>query len=81
MITCEPLNKFQPGLLSRLLNESYQELLDKYPNLWGKEPQKWAQFDQEAFDNLDSVGKCVEVNNSTKFTQGFKSGSITQASI
>lgn len=57
-----PIFEHRPGLLFDLLSQSYQELLLADPVHWAGERAGWRQFDQEAFSNPDTVGRCVFVS-------------------
>lgn len=56
-----PLREHEPGILLRLLDASYRELVDAFPEQWSGEARSWAGFDAAAFAKPDTVGACVFV--------------------
>lgn len=68
-----PLRGHPPGILSGLLRRSYAPMLDADPDLLGRERESWEIFDREAFENLDSVGRCVFVSCAGEHVVGFGS--------
>lgn len=52
----------QKGLIFALLSKSYFDLLDKYQFEHKKDMiDDWRKFDEVAFHNLETIGKCVFV--------------------
>lgn len=47
------IDKYEPGIIYRLLSISYEEMLDEQLK------QKFQQFDKEVFDNPDTIGACT----------------------
>jgi len=60
-LTFEPITEYEPGILARMLRESYAEVLAESPQYWSAEPAKWDAFDREVFANLGTIGRCVFV--------------------
>jgi len=50
--------KGDPGIVARLLNESYAELVEAEPDPWLEEKQGWLQFDRDVFNYPETVGAC-----------------------
>lgn len=61
----QPISEFDGGTLYNLLTRTYKgSPLENYENI----KQKWADYDTEAYNNLETVGKCgfiTEINNKT----------------
>ena len=49
----------RPGIVARLLNQSYAELVEAEPEVWGPERARWEQTDRDVFGHPDSVGACT----------------------
>ncbi|MGD9124835.1 MAG: GNAT family N-acetyltransferase, partial [Desulfarculaceae bacterium] len=47
------------GIIARLLNQSYAGLVQAEPELWEPEKKNWEKFDQEVFENPQTVGACT----------------------
>ncbi len=62
MLTFMPLRQYEPGIIARLLVESYAPLLAEDPLRWGSERDRWEEFDREAFANLDTIGACTFIS-------------------
>jgi GNAT superfamily N-acetyltransferase len=56
MLKFEPITKFERGLIFRLLSQSFAEVLND------ELQAKIKQFDNDAFENPDTVGACVFVS-------------------
>jgi len=56
-----PLKTHRPGTLNALLERSYLELTDAFPERWAQEKDRWLEFDGQAFANPATVGACVFV--------------------
>jgi N-acetylglutamate synthase-like GNAT family acetyltransferase len=56
MLTFEPITKFERGIIFQLLSQSFAELLNDDLE------KKIKQFDDDIFDNPDTVGACVFVS-------------------
>ena len=59
-LTFEPLCQYQPGILERLLTESYAAL-DVGQNRRAAFQARWRQADRDSFDHLETIGRCVFV--------------------
>lgn len=51
-----------PGTVARLLNESYAQLLHDEPDPWLSEQASWEAFDQDVFENPETVGASTYVS-------------------
>ncbi len=60
--TFEPISRFSPGELAGIIGRSYAGLVEKWPDRWEREREKWEDFDRRAFARPDTVGKCVFVS-------------------
>jgi len=56
-----PLKTHKPGTLCALLERSYLELTDAFPERWAQEKERWQQFDESAFAAPATIGACVFV--------------------
>ncbi len=72
-LTFEPLSAFSPGALADIIGRSYAALVELEPDLWGQEPEKWANFDRRAFAQPDTIGRCVFVSQLGNETVGLGS--------
>ena len=61
MLTFTSITQHKRGILASLLVRSYAAIPETDPQFWDEERSKWHRFDREAFDNPDTVGKCVFV--------------------
>ena len=68
-----PLRQYPRGIIASLLRRSYAPLLAADPDVWGRESEGWEEFDREAFENLNTVGKCVFVSCLDEEVVGFGS--------
>jgi len=68
-----PLSGHEPGIILRLLAQSYQELVDASPEFAASEAPRWAEYDDEAFSHPDTVGACIFVTCLGRFPIGFGS--------
>ena len=50
------------GIIADLLRKSYAGMASSDPLYWRGEEEEWAQFDRDAFENPETVGKCVFVS-------------------
>jgi GNAT superfamily N-acetyltransferase len=57
-----PISLLSPGALTDLLRKSYAGLVEKWPDHWAREAEKWDDFDRQAFAHPETVGKCVFVS-------------------
>jgi GNAT superfamily N-acetyltransferase len=62
LLTFEPVSVFSPGELALIIGRSYAALVEERPDVWGREREKWADFDRRAFADPDTVGRCVFVS-------------------
>mgnify|MGYP001589717652 CR=1 FL=1 len=60
-LTFEPISLCSAGALAEIIGKSYSELVEKWPEAWEREHEKWEDFDRQAFAHPDTVGKCVFV--------------------
>jgi RimJ/RimL family protein N-acetyltransferase len=51
----------EPGVISRLLRESYADLIEAEPDPWRSEARRWDEFDAEVFAHSDTVGECTRL--------------------
>jgi GNAT superfamily N-acetyltransferase len=56
-----PLKDHKPGTLLTLLERSYLELTDAFPERWTQEKERWLEFDTEAFNCPATIAACVFV--------------------
>ncbi len=61
LLSFEPIARFAPGDLARIIGRSYAALVESSPEVWGREREKWQDFDRLAFADPDTVGRCVFV--------------------
>lgn len=47
------------GTIAELLENSYVSFYSQHPEIWSVERKEFADFDQLAFDNQETVGRCV----------------------
>lgn len=73
VLTFEPLSAFSPGELADILGRSYAALVEEEPDLWGREREKWADFDRRAFAHPETIGRCVFVSRHGSETVGLGS--------
>jgi GNAT superfamily N-acetyltransferase len=62
MITFSSPLTYGPGIILRLLKESYAEMISMDPSFWKREEQFWAKYDHDVFQNPDSIGTCTFVS-------------------
>lgn len=48
-----------PGIISRLLNESYAELIEDESEVWEAEKANWEESDRNVFENPSTIGACT----------------------
>ena len=48
-----------PGVIARLLNESYAALVESEPEVWAREKAEWKAADRSVFENPGTVGACT----------------------
>lgn len=57
MLAFTTITRHRPGTIAFLLLQSYADLLvDQH---WEEEREKWLQFDQEVFENPETIGECT----------------------
>ena len=49
----------KPGIIARLLNQSYAELFKAQPEVWGPEKANWEDADRNVFENPGTIGACT----------------------
>ena len=59
MIKFKQISEVQSGLIYQILNISYQGLFQDPKIDRAKYLLDWQKFDQEVFDNPNTIGKCV----------------------
>ncbi|NIA14643.1 MAG: GNAT family N-acetyltransferase [Nitrospiraceae bacterium] len=42
-----------------MLNQSYAELVEAEPELWGAEKDAWSESDRDVFDHPETIGACT----------------------
>jgi len=72
MLTFKPLSSLKPGQLFEMLESSYRDLIEKY-DVKNKDKylESWQQSDRNAFNNLETIGKCVLVTHVDNKPVGF----------
>lgn len=74
MIVFKPLKEFNEGIIFDMLVKSYKEVLSKMSEekktVW---MEKWKQNDKDAFNNLNTIGKCYFVTCDNDKIVGFGS--------
>ncbi len=61
MLTFTSIRPYPTGTIALLLSRSYAEILKTEREYWEREKQNWEQFDRDAFENPETIGKCVLV--------------------
>jgi len=59
MISYKTIDYFKPGIIQRLIKNSYQHLIPYFPAEKERFYKQWEQEDKNAFKNPDSIGKHV----------------------
>ena len=67
IISFQPISEFDPGTIYNILTQSYTG--SPYEN----EKHLWADFDDESYNNIETVGKCVFISILNNKTIGFAS--------
>ncbi len=49
----------QPGVIARLLSQSYAALVDLEPEIWAPESLNWEETDRNVFENPRTIGACT----------------------
>ncbi len=73
MLTFESITRHKLGILSSLLTESYSALLSSGGHFWQDEKANWIKFDEEVFDNPNTIGRCVFLTRFNTDVVGFSS--------
>lgn len=74
MLTFKPLSSLKRGQLFEMLMKSYKDLIEKYDTKnKDKYIESWEQSDKSAFDNPETVGRCVLVTHLDDKAVGFTS--------
>lgn len=53
------IEKYSPGVITDLLQRSYFSFYSQLPGVWEVEKKEFDEFDQQAFEYPDTVGRCV----------------------
>jgi GNAT superfamily N-acetyltransferase len=61
----------EPGIIFRLLDQSYAELVRTHPELWEPEKENWEEFDRDVFENPGTIGACTFLTWFGKALVGF----------
>jgi ribosomal protein S18 acetylase RimI-like enzyme len=61
----------KPGIIARLLDQSYAELVKAEPELWEPEKMNWEETDRNVFQNPDTIGACTFLSLCGKDIAGF----------
>ena len=67
------MNEFERGIIYKLLYESYAELLKAKPGYVEKYKASWQKTDDDTFDYLNSIGRCVLIATLNNEPIGFVS--------
>jgi GNAT superfamily N-acetyltransferase len=73
MLCFTPISQHKPGTLAHILRKAYAGILASDPQYWQVETQNWEQFDREAFENPETIGKCVFITTLDNASIGFGS--------
>ena len=60
-----------PGIIARLLNESYAKLVKAEPEIWQHEEAHWKEADRSVFENPNTIGACTFMSWYGKNIVGF----------
>lgn len=69
----------EPGIIARLLYESYAELVEAEPEAWEGEKANWEEADRNVFGNPDTIGACTFLSWYERNVVGFFSFDPRQA--
>lgn len=58
MLTFKPISKFKLGDLAKVIHSSYSDLVERYPQYWEQEKEKWDEKVTEIFKE-NNVQKAV----------------------
>lgn len=61
----------KPGIIARLLNDSYAELVETEPEIWEPEKANWEDLDRNVFEKTDTIGACTFLSRYGKNVVGF----------
>ena len=53
-----PLDR-APGTIAKILEGNYADLVAAEPEIWKHELEDWKRYDQEVYNNPETVGACV----------------------
>jgi len=73
MITFSAMTVERRGLLADLLHASYAPLVADESGYWSEVTRKFTDFDDEVFNNLETVGRCVLLTKWDEAVVGFAS--------
>lgn len=62
LLTFRPVTQYKAGIIASLLHQCYAKILLAEPLYWQTEEANWLLFDQEVFENPETVGQCVFIN-------------------
>ena len=62
MLAFKPPSGHSRGTILRLFRQSYAEMMLADLPYWRNEEEDWSRFDQEVFENPDTVGRCVFIS-------------------
>lgn len=60
MVSFTPISQYKPGDLSKIIRESYSQLVENDPRYWKHEEVNWDYFDKQAFA-VSEIGMCLFV--------------------
>jgi GNAT superfamily N-acetyltransferase len=63
----------KPGTVAWLLKQSYRDLLERDSSHWKSEEQCWEQYDQEVYQQPETVGACIFLSQLKDSVVGFAS--------
>jgi GNAT superfamily N-acetyltransferase len=78
MIEFKNINDFKPGIIQRLIKESYAQLINYFPGEKAKFYKQWEQEDKDAFDNLQTIGKSLFISCLHNIPIGYCSWDLRQ---
>jgi GNAT superfamily N-acetyltransferase len=81
LLTFDSIAHHQPGIISALLTESYEQLLSTGQRFWQVQRIGWAKFDAEVFNDLATIGQCVFLTRFNSEIIGFSSFDPTRGPL
>ena len=73
MLAFKPVTHYKKGLIASFLHQCYARLLLDEPFCWQQEVEKWLQFDNDVFNNPETIGRCVFITCFNEIEIGFVS--------